>query len=385
MSTDPVIFDARVVTGAGGGPEKTILSSPRFLRPLGYRMRCGYLHPPGDPGFETIRRRAAELDAPLVAIPDRGPLDTQAVRQLVAVCRRERVRVWHGHDPKTNALGLLVSRFHPMRLVTTVHGYVLDTRRSRLYRRLDRLLLPWYERVIGVSADLCQFARRCGVPPRKVLFLENGIDASAYARRRSTREARAAVGLPPAGVLVGAIGRLSPEKGFDVLIRAAHSLGGDVRLVIVGDGPERPSLERLIADLGLGDRVTLAGWRTDVRAYFEALDVFALSSRREGLPNVLLEAMAVGVPVVATSVNGVPAVVTDGVNGRLVPADDVSALAAALRDVMSNPAAAAGFVADGRRTVEGRYSFAARMKKLATLYDELLSGRSAAASGVFRC
>src|SRR5205823_5168756 len=118
----PVVLDARVVTGSGGGPDKTILNSPRFLEPLGYRMVCAYLHPPADAGFAVIRQNAERYRAPLVAIPDRGPWDWRVVTDLLAACKRERVAVWHGHDYKTNALGLLLKRFWPMRLVTTVHG-----------------------------------------------------------------------------------------------------------------------------------------------------------------------------------------------------------------------------------------------------------------------
>lgn len=375
--TLPVVFDTRVVTGAGGGPEKTILNSPRFLGPLGYRMVCGYLHPPGDPGFELLRARAAAAGAPLVSIPDRGPFDWHIVPALLAVCRRERVAIYHGHDYKTNFLGLVLRRFHRMRLVTTMHGWVETTRRSRWYRRLDEWCLPWYERVIGVSDDLVAAAARCGVPESRRVLVENGIDAADFTRRQSVPAAKAALGLPPAGYLIGAVGRLSPEKGFDILLHAVRLLlarGLDVRLIIVGEGGERPKLEALARELGIDGRVSLAGWRADARGHFEAFDAFALSSHREGLPNVLLEALALEVPVVATAVNGVPRVIEDGVSGRLVPPGDPAGLAAGLAEVLTHPPLAAAFRAAGRATVEGRYSFAARMKKLALLYDELLAG-----------
>src|SRR5207237_489326 len=89
-----VVLDARVVTGTGGGPDKTILNSPRFLAPLGYHMVCAYLHPPGDPGFEVLRHKAEQLGAPLVAVPDRGPLDWRVFTGLLRVCRRERVAIY---------------------------------------------------------------------------------------------------------------------------------------------------------------------------------------------------------------------------------------------------------------------------------------------------
>ncbi|MDB5308231.1 MAG: glycosyltransferase family 1 protein [Gemmataceae bacterium] len=375
LMTSPVVLDARVVTGSGGGPDKTILNSPRFLGPLGYRMVCAYLYPPGDPGFEVIRRQAERYEAPLVSIPDRGPWDWRVVRDLLAVCRRDKVAVWHSHDYKTNALGLLLKRFWPMRLVTTVHGWVQHTARTPLYYKVDQLCLPRYERVICVSDDLFETCEGCGVPARNLVLLENAIDAGEYTRRRAVADAKRALGFPHPGLLVGAVGRLSAEKGFDVLIQSVHALvrrGLDVRLVIVGEGVERANLERLAADLGLGDRVTLPGWQADVRGYFEAMDVFALSSHREGLPNVLLEAMALEVPVVATRVNGVPRLVQDGRNGFLIGAGDADGLTTALLGLLTNEGLRDLFRAAGRRTVEGRYSFPTRMQKLKRIYDELL-------------
>jgi glycosyltransferase involved in cell wall biosynthesis len=372
-----VVLDARVVTGAGGGPDKTILNSPRFLEPLGYRMVCAYLHPPADPGFEVLRRQAERCRAPLVAVPDRGPWDWRVVTAMLAVCRRERVAVWHGHDYKTNALGLLLARFRPMRLVTTVHGWVRHTRRTPLYYRIDQLCLPRYERVICVSDDLLEACLGAGVPARNCVLLENGIDGAEYARRRSTAEAKAALGLPPDGLVIGAVGRLSAEKGFDALIRSVRALrarGLDVRLMLVGDGGERAALEGLVRELNLGDRVRFAGWQADVRGYFEAMDVFALSSRREGLPNVVLEAMALEVPVVSTRVNGVPRLIQDGRNGFLVGPGDLDGLTTALAGLLTNAPLRAVFRAAGRRTVETRYSFATRMQRLKRLYDELLAG-----------
>ena len=138
----PVVFDARVITGSGGGPDKTILNSPRFLEPLGYRMLCGYLTPPGDPGFADIERKAAKYGAPLFAVADRGPTDWRIVPKLLKICREENVAIWHGHDYKTNAFGLLLKQFWPMRLVTTLHGWVKQTSRTPMYYRIDRLCLP---------------------------------------------------------------------------------------------------------------------------------------------------------------------------------------------------------------------------------------------------
>lgn len=372
----PVVLDARVVTGSGGGPDKTILNSPRFLEPLGYRMVCAYMHPPSDPGYEAIRKKAAQCGAPLISIPDRGPWDWRVLTRLLAICRQENVTIWHGHDYKTNALGLLLKRFWPMRLVTTVHGWVHRTARTPLYYKIDQLCLPRYERVICVSDDLLEQCLMSGVPAKKCVLLENGIDAAEYARKFNVGDAKAKLGLPLSGFLVGAVGRLAAEKGFDLLVRSISTLvkrGLDVRLVIVGEGGERRHLEALATELGIADRVILPGWQSDVRTYYEAMDLFALSSHREGLPNVLLEAMAQGVPVVATRVNGIPRLVQDGRNGFLIEAGDEDGLITALAVLLKNQSLRDVFAVAARRVVETRYSFSMRIHRLKRIYDELFT------------
>lgn len=372
----PVVFDTRVVSGSGGGPDKTILNSPRFLTGLGYRMICGYLYPPGDPGYAQIVGQAERYRAPLISLPDRGPWDWRVVADLLRVCRHENVAVWHGHDYKTNALGILLKRFWPMRLVTTLHGWVEVTDRTPLYYRIDKLCLPKYEKVICVSEDLFEAALAAGVPARNCVLLENAIDAEEYQRRRTVAEAKVALGYPPDGLLIGGVGRLSPEKAFDAQIRALPALlerGLDARLVVVGEGNDRPRLEALARELNVADRVSLPGWQSDVRATFEAMDVFASSSLREGLPNVLLEAMALEVPCVATRIAGIPRLIQDGRNGFLIDPGDQAALDRSLAGLLTNADLRDVFRTAARRTIETRYSFPTRMKRLAHLYDELLA------------
>jgi glycosyltransferase involved in cell wall biosynthesis len=384
----PVVLDARVVTGTGGGPDKTILNSPRLLEPLGYRMLCAYLRPPGDPDFEVLRKRAAHFHAPLVEIDDRGPFDWRVITQLLRLCRREKVAIYHGHDYKSNLLGLLLARLHPMRLITTAHGWVHHTARTPLYYCIDKFCLRRYERVLCVSEDLAAACREAGVHPRRLMLLENGIDLAGYARTTSIAEAKGRLGFDPARPLIGAIGRLVLEKGFDVLIDAIAMIrrgGMAAQLVIVGDGDEGLRLQAMIERLGLEPDVRLAGFRADPRPYFEALDVFALSSRREGLPNVLLEAMAVSVPCVATRVGGVPRVIEDGVNGRLVAPGEAGALAAGITQLLGHEPLKQRLGAAGRRVIEERYSFARRIERLAALYDELLEGVACRQSATSPC
>ena len=375
VTGDTVVLEARVVRGSGGGPDKTILNTPRFLASTRYRTLCAYMHPPGDPGLEHLRAKALDLNAPLLSIPDRGPLDWRVVLELARVCRRERVAIWHGHDYKSNLMGLLLSHHHPMRLVTTVHGWVEHTKRTPLYYGLDRRGLRYYDRVICVSEDLRERCLACGVDERKCVLIENAIDVDYFSPTIGREEARRRLGLSPSRLVVGAVGRLSPEKGFDVLIKAANQLvasGVDLEVLIVGEGGDEERLRALIEGLGLAGRVRLLGFRSDPRALYEAFDAFALSSLREGLPNVLLEAMAMGVPAIATRIAGIPRLIRDGEDGLLVAAGSVGEMATKLQRLLEDPPLRDRLRLSARRTIEGRYSFASRMIKIRDLYDELM-------------
>jgi glycosyltransferase involved in cell wall biosynthesis len=372
----PVVLDVRVVSGTGGGPDKTILNSPRFLEPMGYRNLCAYMHPPGDSGFDVLRRRAEDWNAPLVSIPDRGPWDWRVVSRLLAVCRQEKIAIWHGHDYKSNALGLMLRRFWPMRLVTTVHGWVKHTRRTPLYYGIDRLSLRRYEVVISVSDDLYQNCLELGLNADRCRLIENGIDTRQFVRTRTQEEAKRLLGIPRDRLLVGAIGRLSTEKGFDQLIEVVDRLlaaGVDLELRIAGEGDQHAPLEDLIRRLHRQDRIHLIGFRNDTIPLFEAMDIFALSSLREGLPNVVLEAMAMGVPVVSTRVAGVPRLIEHEKNGLLVDVGDTNQLGSIIARLLADAALRGRLGEAGRRTVEARYSFEQRMNRIRKIYDDLLT------------
>jgi len=369
--TDLVVH-ARVVNGAGGGPDKTILNSPRFLRDQGYSMLCAYLRDPADPHFTQIENRARQWDAPLVAVDDTGPLDWRVLKRVTALCKEHRPAIWHGHDYKTNLLGLLVRRTVPMRLITTVHGWVKHTWKTPLYYAIDRQCLPRYDQVICVSQDLYEECLARGVPTHKCWHIPNAIDTQEFSRRRSPMASKQAHGVADNRLVIGAVGRLSAEKGFDYLIRAVSELvveGFNIELWIAGEGDAERSLRQLTAELRIKERVKFLGFRSDTLALYHSMDVFALSSLREGLPNVLLEAMALEVPIVTTRVAGIPKLVTNDDNGLIVEPGSVSQLVEGLRRLLSSPDQRVRLGKRGRDTIEANYSFTHRMAKIAKIYD----------------
>lgn len=247
------------------------------------------------------------------------------------------------------------------RLVNTEHSieYLLerpDFRRvlSFMSRSIDRFVVlgermrRYYQDEIGVDRT-----RLCVIP--------NGVAPLTVASAAERSAARAALGLGD-GFFVTTVGRLAPEKNFPLLIDAfAKATANDpaARLVFVGDGSERISLEQQAAKVGIADRVTFLGWRKDVAAILPAFDVFALSSLSEGLPMSMLEAMSAGVPIVSTAVGDIPEVITDRQTGRLVPTRETDALAEAIGSFHASSAERARIGNAGRELVIGRYSRAA--------------------------
>lgn len=374
----PLVLHTRVVTGEGGGPEKTILNSPRFLPELGYRSICAYMRHPNDAGFDKIRQRAAMWDAPLIEVDDKGPFDLSIFQRFLAICREHKVAIWHGHDYKSNLIGLWVNRYWPMKLITTVHGWVKFTYRTPVYYAIDRFCLRQYEKVICVSDDLQRASLKAGVKPKQCHWIDNAIDTVQFSRTTTSSLAKKQLGFDEHSPLIGAVGRLSSEKGFDLAIKAVANLiqnGQDVNLVIAGEGDQRGSLEQLISDLGVGEHVRLLGYCSDTIKLFQAFDLFVLSSYREGLPNVILEAMAMGVPVIATEIAGIPRVITNGVNGMLIPPGDSAALQQALATLLVNADLRNQLAVVGRETIESHYSFSVRMSKVAAIYDSVLTAK----------
>jgi glycosyltransferase involved in cell wall biosynthesis len=371
------VLHTRVVSGHGGGPEKTILNSPRFLADDGYDMLLAYMRDPKDPGFETLLNRAQEKSANLVGVDDRGALDRGVYTQLRDVCSTYQPHIWHGHDYKSNLLGPLVRRKVPMRLVTTLHGWVDYTWKTPLYYAIDRWSLRFYDHVVCVSTDLYDAALKSGCPEKKVTFIPNAIDIDEFKRTLPAAQSTLRADVASDTLVLGAIGRLSPEKGFDNLIRAVCQIvkSGvtNLQIWIIGEGRDRERLEALIDELRMGAHVRLLGQRSDMLAVLEALDLFVLSSIREGLPNVVLEAMAMEIPIVATRVGSVPDVVEDGATGRLIEPGNVSELIAGIENMLANPVERERQASAARSVIEERYSFAVRMQRMKRVYEHVLA------------
>lgn len=346
-----------------GGQERVALDLALGQRARGLDVAVISLAPPPD-GALTAEFAAGGV--PVVRVAKRPGLDPTLTPRLVAALRRLRADVVHTHNPLPLIYGVPAARLAGARAVHTKHGANPAGRGERLLRRGAAALAHAFVAVSDTTAAQARAGRE--VAPARLHTVPNGIRLERYHPDPAARaEARAELGLGDAWV-VGTVGRIDEFKNQGMLVRAlAPRLSSRLRLVIIGDGPARAALEAEVARLPEPRWVVLAGRRMDVPRLLPALDVFALPSRSEGLPLVVPEAMAVGLPVVATAVGGLPGVVEEGATGLLAPVDE-HAFAAALGALCDDPARARRLGARGREVALARYGADAMVEAYLRLY-----------------
>jgi glycosyltransferase involved in cell wall biosynthesis len=284
--------------------------------------------------------------------------------------RRWRPEIVHCHGYRPDILAGWAARGCRLARVSTVHGFTGGDWKNRMYERLQIRALTRFDGVIAVSRPIHDRLAAAGVPPRRIAIIPNALRGIATMSRA---DARRTLGVPDDALLLGWVGRISAEKGLDVLLAALPDLQDlPVRLSVVGDGPLRGRLQEEARRLGVADRIDWRGIIEGAARYGSAFDCFVLSSRTEGTPIALLEAMAAGVPVVATAVGGVPDVLGEG-EGVLVPSEQPAALAAAIRATLTDRDAAAGRARRARARVTRDFAPAPWMERHADFYRSILA------------
>jgi glycosyltransferase involved in cell wall biosynthesis len=309
----------------------------------------------------------AGVEVDMLRLPARAYLrERHLIREL---CARLRPDVVHTHGYRPDVLDAGIARSLGVPTVTTVHGSSRTRGRVQLYELVQFAMFRKFDAVVAVSRPLVRSLRRFRVPRDRIHVVPNGWDGRAPGWDRHA--ARQALGAPLDGILIGWVGRLIPVKAADVFLRALVELR-DVpwSAAVVGDGDERCRMERLAATLGLSDRVTFHGTVDDAARLFPAFDVFVLSSRTEGTPIVLFEAMAAGVPIVATAVGGVPDVVSDR-EALLVPPQDPAALTQAIRTALVDPGASLSRVTAARARLTQEFTVAHWVSRYDAVYQRV--------------
>jgi glycosyltransferase involved in cell wall biosynthesis len=371
-----IIEPARVLAG----PAKNVLDFARLARDgrfgLVVETTVAEFRNPGDPAVFLDAGRAAGI--PVVDISRWNRWDRKAASELVSLVQDLKPDI-----VQTNALlSHFVARFaglpHLLPWVAFHHGYTWPNLRTQVYNQADRWSLRAATRVVTVCNAFRDQLRHRGIPEQRIEVIPNAIDSYWGASvRDGAAGLRTRLAISPGKKIILSVGRLSREKGHVTLVEAVarlHRGGLEAHLLIVGDGPERRRIEVRARALGVSAHLTMAGV-VPAEPYYGVADVFALPSLSEGSPNCLLESMVTAVPLVATSVGGVPEMVSHRETGLLVPPRDSTALAGALLELLRNPLLARSLSAKGAILVQSRFSLDARMRQLVSLYHSVLNDR----------
>ena len=328
--------------------------------------------------------RRAGID--VMVFPEAHWSATTIFTHLVRFFRHHETDIVHTHKYKDNILGAVAAKIAGVpHVVRTVHGLSepfkgIESLRMRIYQLCDRGVTHLcVSKLIAVSSDIEKvLCLKYGA--QRVIRIHNGVDLEGLDRGNARDEVRRELGVDSECLLIGTVGRLTTIKGHEYLLKTAQLVlqkRRDVKFVIVGDGPLRVGLQNLAAQLRITENVAFLGHQDDASSLMEAMDIFVLPSLHEGIPMAILEAMALGRPVVASRVGGIPEVITDGVHGLLVSAGDPAGIAQACLKLIGDRGFAERCGRAGRVRVAQQFSSDVMGGKIANLYRQLVgNGRS---------
>lgn len=362
-----------------GGPERQMLGLAKSLAASHVESVFLSFSEKGRCRSFLTRVRAAGFEG--IPIEHDTPWLRAATRALTEQLAQVQPAVLFCHGYKANLLGRIAARRCGVPVVAVSRGWTHESWKVRFYEALDRRHLRWMDHVVAVSEGQAEKVRRCGVRGERVRVIHNAVDPERFADPDPNYQVKLQRFFrQPCERIVGAAGRLSPEKGFDVLVAAAAQVVNadeGVGFLLFGEGPCKAELVKQINAAGLSRYFVLSGFRPDLDRFFPFLDLLVLPSYTEGMPNVVLEAFASGVPVVATAVGGTPEVVEDRVSGYLIPPGDADALAGRILDALSSQENLREMGLRGRECVLERFTFERQAQRYLELLDELTGAASA--------
>ncbi len=378
----------------------TLIESPTVTGPARNIIefgKLGVVAEPGLPAVETmvvtywrgagespVAAAARNAGLPVATILERRRWDTGVIPQLRRIIADYRPDILESRNIKSHFLVRMLGLHKRYPWVAWNHGYTERDWLDRAYSQLDRWSLQAAFRVVTVCRPFAETLERRGIDGRKTTILHNFVKPFVPAPTEDVEGLRRSLGVQNQAVIL-AVGRLSSEKGHAILLQAAARLekmneAPDFRVVVVGDGPEQENLQRLTARLGIGQRIVMAGFQADVRPYYCLSTLLALPSYSEGSPNVVLEAMAAGLPIAATAAGGVPEILEDGVTGLMVTPGDPQAMAEAILRILRDKALASRLAAAARSCAQSKYTPQAYRRSLTEFYLATLEAASKSAA-----
>ncbi len=303
-------------------------------------------------GADSFYKLLMSENLAAVHIPIAGKINLKLIDALRKVLKEQQIDILHTHGFKADVLGYIAARRIPLALVSTLHGWSHDEgMQIKLYEAIGRYFLKRFDCIYPNSPALAEGLMRQGFDPDKVKLILNAVDLSGFKYMHHIQQTNE----PFRFIFVG---RLCRPKGVFELIEAfavAHFIL-PVELMIIGDGPEKAGLLELVESLGVSGMVKFTGAVKNVSNYMEKANALVLPSYSEGIPRVVMEAFAAGVPVIATNISGVRQLITNKINGHLVPVKDIQSLAVAMEYIQTHPDIALKYSKAARKTVVEKFS-----------------------------
>ena len=331
------------------------------------------------PGESPLAVTAKNAGLSVFTISERRRWDTKVLpqlRQMIAQCQPD---ILESRNVKSHFLVRMLGLHRKCRWVAWNHGYTATNWLDRAYSQLDRWSLRGAYRVVTVCGSFADKLESRGIDRDRITVLHNSVKPFVAPPLEQVRRVQHSLGLQDEAVIL-AVGRLSYEKGIADLLRAAAVLSNtkgvpNFRLVLVGDGPEREALARLASRLGIEGKLTMAGFQRDTKPYYSIATLMAVSSHTEGSPNVVLEAMAAGLPIAATAVGGIPEILEEGLTGLMVPPRNPDAMASAILRILTDPEMRLRLGAAARLRAESNFTPEVYKRSLVEFYQKTLESR----------
>ena len=357
------------------GAENVTVNLARETLGSEYQPIIGVFENTTNPHLE-LAEAARNYGLPIKIFKCKERLDLKLFCQSCVLIKKIPLHLIHSHSYKSNFYGLLASKICNIPIVSTVHGWTRETRALRIYDSLDPVFLRFFDAVVPVSQMLRDELVKRGIPDGKIRLIPNGIDIDRFKPDGAKRGTRVRWGVKEGTFVLGTVGRLNKEKGHTYLIEAMREIikkHPETVLVIVGDGPLKEELISCTKNNDLKEYVIFTGNQEDMPSIYAMIDLFTLPSLTEGTPLVLLEAMAMQKPIIATKVGGVPQVIRDGETGILVRPGDSVGLAEGILKLLDDSSLASRLGRNARLLVEKEFSAKAMAEKYVRVYDAILN------------
>lgn len=356
-----------------GGPERQLHMHAALARSSDFELTVSSFTEKGrDPEFI---RKIAHDDIQTHSFQVRNPYDPRSVGLVRSYLKENKIDILCTHDYRTQVIGFLATRAIKVKWMAFSRGWTKENLKIRAYNLLDKIILRFADHIAVVSNSQKRKLKRLLIPGKMISVVHNAIDPDKFKDLKRI-DLRKRFGLPPGSMICISAGRFSPEKGQVYTVKSAIKAieqNNMLRFILYGDGIEWAMIKRVIVNSGYDDKILCPGFEKDFMGCLKGADILINSSLSEGLPNIVLEAMSLKIPVVATAVGGVPEMISDGINGYLVPPRDTDSLARKILLMASDNKKAREFAENARERIKSEFTFQNQYQKLTSLYLELLS------------